>query len=258
MLLARSVAYPELPTEFIAALSGTMVVDWQRRGKYLLGELARDGVNGGWLGIHLRMTGSLWFNPEAPPSIHTRIRLFLDGGQELRFSDTRTFGRMWAVPADCPVEQVITGLRRLGPEPFAEAFSADYLYEALRRRQRPLKSALLDQELVAGVGNIYADEALFKAGLPPDLPGSQLTRAQAARLQAAVRAVLQAGIEAGGSSFSNFQNVRGVLGNYLDAAQVFRRTGQPCPTCGGPIARIKLAGRSTHFCPVCQAPNLKN
>ncbi|MBD2104229.1 DNA-formamidopyrimidine glycosylase [Leptolyngbya sp. FACHB-261] len=254
VLLARSVAYPESPTDFVTALRGTTLVDWQRRGKYLLGQLAREQVAAGWLGIHLRMTGSLWFKPEGPPSIHTRIRLFLDGGDELRFSDTRTFGRMWAVPPDCPPEKVITGLQKLGPEPFSEAFSSDYLYTALHRRQRPLKSALLDQELVAGVGNIYADEALFTAGLSPTLPGSQITPEQAARLQKAVRSVLQAGINSGGSSFSNFQNVQGVLGNYLDGAQVFRRTGAPCPTCGTPVARIKLAGRSTHFCPTCQAP----
>ncbi|PSN05766.1 DNA-formamidopyrimidine glycosylase, partial [filamentous cyanobacterium CCT1] len=180
VFLDRSVAYPDRPKDFLAALEGCQFRQWQRRGKYLLAELVRpSGTAGGWLGVHLRMTGQLlWLEPTAPLQVHCRIRLYCQQPpdqpqRELRFVDQRTFGRMWWVPPEVPVAQVITGLQRLGPEPFSEAFSPAYLKQQFHCRQKPIKNALLDQALVAGIGNIYADEALFRSGIRPLTPCSR-------------------------------------------------------------------------------------
>ncbi|WP_377478150.1 MAG: DNA-formamidopyrimidine glycosylase [Microcoleus anatoxicus] len=207
----------------------------------------------GWLGVHLRMTGQLlWVNQSEPLPKHTRVRLFLEGNQELRFVDQRTFGQMWYVPSETEVSSVVTGLKVLGPEPFSAEFSTAYFAHKLHRRARPIKTALLDQSLVAGLGNIYADEALFVSGVLPTTLCADLTADQIGRLHAAIIQVLQKAIASGGTTFSNFLNVQGVNGNYGGVAWVYNRKGQPCRACSIPIERIKLAGRSTHFCPVCQ------
>ncbi|NJS12233.1 MAG: DNA-formamidopyrimidine glycosylase [Microcoleus sp. CSU_2_2] len=207
----------------------------------------------GWLGVHLRMTGQLlWVNRDEPLPKHARVRLFLEGNQELRFVDQRTFGQMWYVPPETEVSSVITGLKLLGPEPFLADFSIAYFAQKLHRRARPIKTALLDQSLVAGLGNIYADEALFVSGILPTTLCADLTGVQIDRLYTAIIQVLERAIESGGTTFSNFLNVQGVNGNYGGVAWVYNRKGQPCRTCSTPIERIKLAGRSTHYCPVCQ------
>lgn len=253
VLLARTIAYPVSVDEFLEGLRMSAIALWQRRGKYLLAKLAKSNHDAGWLGIHLRMTGQLlWFNQEEPIQKHTRVRLFFQGDRELRFVDLRTFGQMWWVPPDVAPESIITGLKRLGPEPFSAEFSTEYLAGKLRNRQRPIKTALLDQELVAGVGNIYADEALFLSGIQPETLCSALTTEQIERIRQAVIQVLQTSIEMGGTTFSNFLNVQGVNGNYRGVAWVYGRTGEPCRVCGTSIQRLKLAGRSSHFCPRCQ------
>jgi formamidopyrimidine-DNA glycosylase len=207
----------------------------------------------GWLGVHLRMTGQLlWLHRDAPLQKHTRVRLFFGEDWELRFVDQRTFGQMWWVPPTAAPENVISGLKKLGPDPFSDGFSVDYLVEKLRSRRRPVKNALLDQELVAGIGNIYADEALFLAGVRPTTLCTELKRQQIERIISAIIDVLQASIEAGGTTFSNFLNVKGVNGNYGGVAWVYNRDRQPCRVCSGTIERLKLAGRSAHFCPQCQ------
>jgi formamidopyrimidine-DNA glycosylase len=207
----------------------------------------------GWLGVHLRMTGQLlWVNQSEPVPKHARVRLFLEGNQELRFVDQRTFGQMWYVPPETEVSSIITGLKVLGPEPFSADFSIAYLAQKLHRRARPIKTALLDQSLVAGLGNIYADETLFVSGVLPTTLCADLTGVQIGRIHSAIIQVLSKAIESGGTTFSNFLNVQGVNGNYGGVAWVYNRKGQPCRTCSMPIERIKLAGRSTHFCPVCQ------
>ena len=199
------------------------------------------------------MTGQLlWVNSDEPVPKHARVRLFLEGNQELRFVDQRTFGQMWYVPPETEVSSVITGLKLLGPEPFSDEFSIAYFAQKLHRRARPIKTALLDQSLVAGLGNIYADETLFVAGVLPTTLCADLTIEQIERIHAAIVQVLDKAIDSGGTTFSNFLNVQGVNGNYGGVAWVYNRKGQPCRTCGTPIERIKLAGRSTHFCPVCQ------
>ncbi len=250
---ARAIASPATPSAFAAALIGCRVGAWQRRGKYLIGALSCDGSDAGLWGVHLRMTGQfLWINDPRPACPHTRVQLFNSAGQELRFVDTRSFGQMWWVPPGQPADSVITGLRKLGPEPFSEAFSAAYLKERLRGSTRPIKSALLDQALVAGVGNIYADESLFAAGIRPGTASGRLGRPQLQRLHSALVEVLETSIGAGGTTFSDFRDLTGSNGNYGGVAWVYRRGGEPCRRCHTPIRRDKIGGRSSHWCPNCQ------
>ncbi len=207
----------------------------------------------GWLGVHLRMTGQLlWVSQQEPVQKHCRVRLFFDGDRELRYVDQRTFGRLWWVPPDQALETVMTGLQRLGPEPFSDEFSVKYLMNALEGRLRPIKNALLDQKLVAGIGNIYADEALFLSGIRPTVRCDRLSRKRITKLHSAIKEVLTTSIESGGTTFSDFRDVHGTNGNYGGVAWVYDRAKEPCRSCGSDIARLKLAGRSAHYCPSCQ------
>ncbi|MEG4067846.1 DNA-formamidopyrimidine glycosylase [Microcoleus sp. Pol11C2] len=282
VLLNSTIARSISATDFLTKLKGKSIARWYRRGKYLLAELSQfpegereKGKGGefraqtpsssplpssfllpskaGWLGVHLRMTGQLlWVNRSEPLQKHARVRLFFEGNQELRFVDQRTFGQMWYVPAETEVSSTVIGLKLLGPEPFSEEFTTEYLTRKLHRRARPIKTALLDQSLIAGLGNIYADETLFLSGVMPTTLCADLTAEQIGRIHTAIIQVLQKAIESGGTTFSNFLNVQGVNGNYGGVAWVYNRAGQPCRTCSTTIERIKLAGRSTHFCPACQ------
>ena len=253
VLRARAIASPPLPELFCSALEGCRVQAWLRRGKYLIAELQRDDGDGGYWGVHLRMTGQfLWMSQPQEPCRHTRVRFWNRQEQELRFVDTRSFGEMWWVPAGEKPETVITGLQKLGPEPFSPAFNPTYLAERLAGSKRPIKTALLDQGLVAGVGNIYADESLFMSRISPHTPCNRLGLQQLERLHAAVVEVLTTSIGAGGTTFSDFRDLTGTNGNYGHAAWVYRRSGEPCRVCGSPIQRDKLSGRSSHWCPNCQ------
>ncbi|TVQ52630.1 MAG: DNA-formamidopyrimidine glycosylase [Spirulina sp. DLM2.Bin59] len=249
VLLKRSLAYPLSVEQFSPWLAGDGIQAWQRRGKYLLAQLA----SGGWLGVHLRMTGQLfWVQRTEPLEKHTRIRLFFDQGQELRFVDSRTFGQVWLVPPGVPRESIITGLTRLGPEPFDPEFTPAYLQSRLQKTQRTIKAALLDQGIVAGLGNIYVDEVCFASGVRPEAIAAHLTLVQITKIHGQILAVLEEAIAHGGTTFSDFLNLLGVPGNYGDRAQVYGRRGQPCRVCGTAIERIKITGRSSHFCPQCQ------
>ena len=282
VLLNSTIARSISATDFLTQLKGKSIARWYRRGKYLLAELSQfpegereKGKGGefrdqtpissplpssfllpskaGWLGVHLRMTGQLlWVNRSEPLQKHARVRLFFEGNQELRFVDQRTFGQMWYVPAETEVSSTVIGLKLLGPEPFSDELTTEYLTRKLHRRARPIKTALLDQSLIAGLGNIYADETLFLSGVMPTTLCADLTAEQIGRIHTAIIQVLQKAIESGGTTFSNFLNVQGVNGNYGGVAWVYNRAGQPCRTCSATIERIKLAGRSTHFCPACQ------
>lgn len=202
--------------------------------------------------VHLRMTGKLQVKAgEAEPDKHAHVILDLDDGRRLHYSDPRKFGRIWLVPDPEPV------FRKLGPEPLGDAFTAAAFAERLHGRRASIKALLLNQSIVAGVGNIYADEALFLAGVHPARPGGELTSEEIARLHVAIRAILAQAIEAhgsslGDSSLQNYQRPGGESGDFQERHRVFQRTGQPCPVCGTPIERIVLAQRSTHFCPRCQ------
>ncbi|MBV6623250.1 MAG: DNA-formamidopyrimidine glycosylase [Rivularia sp. (in: Bacteria)] len=276
VLLDRTIAYPFSAEDFLNGLKEREIITWHRRGKYLIAELSSDlgdketrgqGKKSSslplspsptlplhsCLGVHLRMTGQLlWLNQNEPLHKHTRVRLFFGGEWELRFVDQRTFGQMWWVPPLVEAQSIITGLAKLAADPFSTEFTVDYLADKLKNRRRPIKTALLDQSVVAGLGNIYADEALFLSKIQPQILCLNLQREQIQRLHSAIIQVLKTSIEAGGTTFSNFLNVKGVNGNYAHVAWVYNRTGEPCRTCSNPIERIKLAGRSSHFCPQCQ------
>ena len=255
VLLKRSLAYPHSIGEFYSHITGKAIAFWQRRGKYLLAQLVdREQKPQGWLGVHLRMTGQLlWTKQTDSLQKHTRIRLFFPDNRELRFVDTRTFGKVWLVPPQTVPDTIITGLQKLGPEPFAEEFNPGYFAAKLSKRRRNIKTLLLDQGIVAGIGNIYADEALFKSGIQPETLATDLTPTQITKLHRAIIEVLQAAIDKGGTTFSDFLNLLGVNGNYGDSALVYGRAGEPCRVCSTPIEKIKLGGRSAHFCPHCQA-----
>lgn len=255
VLRSRAIASPDDPAVFCLALQETRVLGWQRRGKYLLATLSHpDGSEAGRWGVHLRMTGQfLWLEEPQPPCIHTRVRIWSREGRELRFVDTRSFGQMWWIPPGVADERVMTGLAKLGPEPFSDAFDVDHLRSRLSASGRPIKTALLDQSLVAGVGNIYADEALFLAGIPPERPSGRLTDGELRRLHRSLVEVLKTSIGQGGTTFSDFRDLTGRNGNYGGMAWVYRRAGLPCLRCGTPIQRRKLSGRSSHWCPSCQS-----
>ncbi|MBD2300370.1 DNA-formamidopyrimidine glycosylase [Nostoc sp. FACHB-190] len=251
VLLNRTIAYPFSVDEFIQGIQGRAIMTWHRRGKYLLAELSPGA---GYLGVHLRMTGQLlWLHRDEPLHKHTRVRLFFGDQQELRFVDQRTFGQMWWVPPKMPIEIVMTGLAKLAADPFAPEFTVEYLAAKLKNRRRPIKTALLDQSVVAGLGNIYADEALFKCGVLPETLCTDLQPQQIEQLRKVIIEVLETSIAAGGTTFSNFLNVKGINGNYGGVAWVYNRTGEPCRVCHNVIQRIRLAGRSSHFCPQCQS-----
>lgn len=214
-----------------------------RRGKYLL--LAMD--DGRVLVVHLRMTGRLvWRAHEAPPEQYERARLILDDGHDLRWSDLRKFGT-WRI-----VESADEVVRKLGPEPIDEGYSVKQLREALRGRTAAVKAVLLDQRRVAGLGNIYVDEALYAARIRPDTPANWISPAAVKRLFETSRTVLERGIENRGASFKDYVDGQGNQGSQHMHVQVFRRTGKPCYTCGTSIERSVVGGRSTHYCPKCQ------
>ena len=253
VLLPRTVAFPPDPDSFITGLQDCQIKAWHRRGKYLLAEQEKSNQPAGWWGVHLRMTGQLlWVHPDSELQKHTRVRIFFEDNQELRFVDTRTFGQMWWVPPGTAVPEVVTGLQKLGPEPFSEEFSLKYFSDRLKKSRRPIKNALLDQRLVAGIGNIYADESLFLSGIRPTRPTHHIGKAKLEKLHGAIVQVLQDSIGAGGTTFSDFRDIKGGKGQYGGQAWVYNRTGEDCRTCGTTIERIKLGGRSSHFCPTCQ------
>ncbi|MCC6454892.1 MAG: bifunctional DNA-formamidopyrimidine glycosylase/DNA-(apurinic or apyrimidinic site) lyase [Caldilineaceae bacterium] len=244
---SRTIAEP-LAEEFPARIAGLGFDTFERRGKYMLLGMS----DGSTLIVHLRMTGKLLILPsEREPDKHTHVVMELDNGLTLHYNDPRKFGRIWLVPDRTTV------LAKLGPEPLADEFEIDDFGARLVGRTAPIKALLLDQRLVAGVGNIYADEALFRAHIHPGRAGGSLTPDEIERLHAAVRDVLAAGIRRrgstlGGSSLQNYLRPGGLPGDFQNEFLVFRRTGQPCLVCGTPIARIVIAQRSTHFCPTCQ------
>jgi formamidopyrimidine-DNA glycosylase len=231
-------------TSFRQGVVGARVGSVERRGKYLV--LRLD--TGSMVVVHLRMTGVLLHRPaDAPPDRFLRIVLSLDDGSELRFTDIRKFGGIWLV--DDIADAMATAL---GPEPLGEGFTESLLAEALAGRKAPVKSIILDQRHIAGIGNIYADEACFAAGIDPRRTGASLAAWDVKALHEAVRQVLLFGVESRGASFRDYQDADGKAGNMQMYVKVFRRTGKPCYMCGTAIERTRVGGRSTHYCPQCQ------
>tara|TARA_B100000029_G_scaffold400719_1_gene399733 strand:- start:37 stop:900 length:864 start_codon:yes stop_codon:yes gene_type:complete len=255
----RVIASPGGSEEFRSNLCGASLGEWSRRGKYLIASLHKAAeISGetnlhGWLGVHLRMTGHFqWHQKLIPPCPHTRVRFWNQKEEELRFVDTRSFGQMWWVPATSSPQKTITGLKKLGPEPFSSQFNPSYLQRCIRGKTRSIKSALLDQSLVAGIGNIYADESLFSAGILPYKQSGQLNQAEVELLCKSIVKVLKISIGKGGTTFSDFRDLEGGDGKYGGEAWVYKREGKPCKKCGSKIERQKLSGRGTHWCPKCQ------
>ncbi len=237
LLWARTLATPS-PEEFASRIVGQRILAINRRGKFLIFRLSQDALL-----IHLRMSGDLLLEPSGDPiPPHHRLILYLEGGLRLAFNDTRKFGRAWLV------EDPLQVIGDLGPEPLDPALSPQAFYERLHATRRQLKPLLLDQTFLAGLGNIYADEALFLAKLHPLTLSHRLTREQSDRLLASIRQVLEEGILRQGASIDWVY--RG--GSFQDYVRVYKRTGQPCLACGAPIVRILVGQRSTHFCPNCQ------
>jgi len=236
--------YP-LPRDLPRKVAGQHIVRVGRRAKYLLLEL-----DSGTLLLHLGMSGNLRVVPAATPRLrHDHFDLLLDSGVALRFNDPRRFGSLIYTSGE-PREHPL--LERLGPEPFSAAFDADYLYRITRGRRVALKQLLMNSQLVVGVGNIYASEALFRARLRPGRAARSLTRADAARLVRAIRAVLRQAIRAGGTTLRDYLGADDAPGYFRQRLYVYERRGKPCRRCGTPVRAVTQGQRSTYYCPGCQ------
>jgi formamidopyrimidine-DNA glycosylase len=236
---------PLAPGEMTDALEGRRVEQLGRRGKYLLWGLSEDV----YLAQHLRMTGTILCDPD-PAQTHVRVQIELDDGTGLAIVDPRRFGTGELLLGDEALDAFFAA--RLGLEPLDERFSAEHLRTLARGRTAPIKAFLLDQRRVAGVGNIYADEALHRAGIHPRRPAGRLSTDQYEQLREAVVWALEAGIEARGATIDDFRHVDGVWGSFQDRFQVHRREGEPCPSCGTTIVKMVVAGRGTYVCETCQ------
>ena len=241
------------PDDVVARLTGRTVTGVRRRGKYLWLPLSEHSSydTDALLG-HLGMSGQLLvLPPEEPDGPHLRARLaFTDGGRELRYVDQRTFGGLSVEPM---VDGVPAVIAHIGRDPLDPAFDLAAVTAALRRRRTGIKRALLDQSLVSGIGNIYADEALWRAKLHYARPTETLTRPVVATLVDGVRDVMEAALAAGGTSFDSlYVNVNGESGYFDRSLQVYGREGEPCSRCGTPIRRVSFMNRSSYFCPRCQ------
>lgn len=237
LMWPRTLATPS-PEQFIEQIAGQKILDVSRRAKYLDLQLVTYH-----LFIHLRMSGDLTIKKAAyRPEKHDRLILKLSDGRQLVFNDTRKFGRIWLTVHP---EDIIGGL---GPEPFDPDFTPSVLHTRLIERHRQMKPLLLDQSFLAGLGNIYTDEALHLSGVHPLRVSDTITETEANQLYQAIQNVLLAGIEHNGASFDWVY--RG--GNFQNYFRVYDREGQPCPVCGTPIQRIVVGQRGTHFCPTCQ------
>ncbi|RJQ25167.1 MAG: bifunctional DNA-formamidopyrimidine glycosylase/DNA-(apurinic or apyrimidinic site) lyase [Peptococcaceae bacterium] len=228
-------------------IAGTKILKIGRRGKYLLIHLDKALT----LVTHLRMTGRLLYCAAGEPTEkYTHVIFYLDNGDELRFADMRQFGRLWVVPESSLGE--LPALKKLGMEPLEDGFTGEFLKKATKRRNTRIKLLLLDQSFIAGLGNIYTDEALYRAGINPERPAKTLTPREANRLYRAIRTVLQEGIKHRGTTISDFVDGNGRAGNYQELLKVYKKAGRPCPGCGKPIERKKVGGRSSYYCPRCQ------
>ena len=228
-------------TEVRRGLNGQKVRSLERRGKYLIFHLS----NGKSLVMHLRMTGSLLLNSKGVDR-YARAIFHLSNGHRLVFNDRRRLGLMWLV------DDAATVVCKLGPEPLDRKFTPHILWQRLSRHHIPIKAALLDQRIVAGIGNMYADEALFAARIHPLRKADDLSPREARTLHNNIRRILQAAIGSKGASVDTYIRPRGELGTAHFDFKVAHRGGQPCPVCGGTIERVPVRSRGTYFCPRCQ------
>jgi formamidopyrimidine-DNA glycosylase len=244
---------PEDPGIFVAQVAGQRVRSVDRRGKYLLVELE----SGDTLAVHLRMTGRLHWRPGAPDEEERflRARFDLDDGSTLTFGDMRRFGRAWIVPAALPDREGYW-TARVGVEPLSPRFTRRVLADLLEGRRGPIKAVLLNQTLVAGLGNMYVDEALFQARIHPERPAGTLDADEIRRLHRAIRDRLAAAVEARGASIDSYRDSLGERGSMQDLLRVHLHAGEPCPRCRTAIRKTWVAQRGTYWCPRCQEPPL--
>lgn len=240
---ARTIHSPD-PDQFAARIAGQRFTAIKRRAKYIVCELDSD-----ILIVHLKMTGRLYVSPDdasdhADKWVHFRLQL--DNGHQLRFSDYRKFGKVY-LTHDL---ETITG--KLGPEPLSPAFTLDVFKARMKGRSKQIKPLLMDQTFIAGVGNIYADEALHRAQIHPMQPVDQLDEDTIARLYTMIQTVLKDGIAREGASVDWYRKPDGTQGSMQNYLFAYDRTGEPCYTCGTPIEKIRVAQRGTHYCPNCQ------
>ena len=253
-----TIAFPANKDEFKKGLNNSLIDKWNRRGKYLIASLIKNPNNktlksNGYLIIHLRMTGHFnWLKRNNSPCKHTRVRFFDSQENELRFIDLRSFGQIWWIKEGLDPKKIIKGLGTLGPEPFSKDFNYEYLKKEFSKRTKSIKAVLLDQRIIAGIGNIYADESLFEAGISPFRKAKTIKKRELIKLRISIMDVLEKSIGSGGTTFSDFRNIEGLNGNYSMQANVYKRTGEKCKRCSNLIQRKKITGRSTHWCSNCQ------
>ncbi len=240
-----------IPPELLSLLPGCRISAVRRRGKYLLLDCSRAGVEG-CLIIHLGMSGNLRFVPhDLPPAKHDHFELIL-ADQILRFTDPRRFGVVVWQAGPPEAAELHPLLATQGIEPLSEAFTVDWLFAANSRRSGPIKPVLMDSHSVVGIGNIYASESLFRAGISPLRAANRISRARYAVLVESIRQTLSDAIAAGGSSIRDYVHSDGGAGCFQIQAGVYDRAGEPCLRCGGVIKQVRQAGRSTYYCPSCQ------
>ena len=239
---------PRPPAEIEHALRDRRIEAVERRGKYLI--LGLDGE--GFLVMHLRMTGNfLWVAPgETTDRPHLRVRMVLDDGARLLFVDLRRFGTGALLEGRDALETYLDS--RLGPEPLEPSFTAEVLRDSAKGRKAPIKAFLLNQQMIAGVGNIYADEALFRARIHPLKPAGRLRGPELQRLRDSIVDVLEEGIESFGASIDRYRDANGDEGQMQNRFLIHLREGEPCPRCGSTVRKMRAAGRGTYFCPRCQ------
>lgn len=245
------VLYPKMvnlpPKDFENALKGKKIDRIDRRGKYLLIRLS-DHLT---IVSHLRMEGKYDVEPDgAPLDKHTHVVFHLTNGRELRYNDTRKFGRMNLV--DTGTEMSVAGLKTIGPEPTEQALTLDYITAIFKKSRKVIKPFLLDQSNIAGLGNIYADEVLWLSKINPKQPVNSLKPAQIKRLRKNIITEIQMAIDGHGTTVHSYSTAYGEAGNFQNHLNVYGRQGEPCPRCGTKIVKIKLAQRGTHYCPKCQ------
>lgn len=247
VLRLDSIEYPE-PERFVKAVRGHRIESVRRRGKYILIDLDK----GAGLAVHLRMSGRFMVvDGKAAPERFLRVRMRLESGRDLRFEDMRVFGRLWYVPKGASFQDIIPTLAELGIEPLSGLDGA-HLGSVLQGKKQAIKTALMDQRVLAGLGNIYADEALFRANVHPMRSAGELKARELETLAIVIREVLENAIEKRGTTLRDYRDSEGVNGNYQHSSLVYGRYGEPCRVCGREIERTKIGGRSSHFCTKCQ------
>lgn len=246
--LPRIVRRPEDPALFAALLEGQTIRNIERSGKFL-----RFNLDGWVIVSHLRMEGRYGlYASDEPVEKHTHVIFHFTDGTELRYRDVRQFGTMDLLSAGS--EFAGAPLHKLGLEPLSPEFTADALSAKLAGKKTKIKPLLLNQEIVAGIGNIYVDETLFRAGIHPERTASSLSREERERLHRCIVDILTEAVAAGGSSVKSYVNGQGESGSFQDQHRIYGRKGQPCHNCGTPIERTVVGGRGTHYCPECQKP----